>query len=184
MASSYIINNKVANVGAIAEFSQGARTFVPAFNTCPVANTQDNFGRYSGPGALNTLTAPGCYSAQPIILNENSLRPVLASNPLYKNVQAGLGGNGADTLFGMGLPGRGRPYSQMVNIAASNAAEKCLIPKELQGKFDYPGYANVGKDLPCFNPDYYSSYVGSRNSDIINSNATMYGTKTNNFMTY
>jgi hypothetical protein len=107
----YLNQNKLGGVGSIAEFTQGTRTFVNSLNVCPVATAFDQFGRPSGYGALNTLTAPGCYSPIQIIQNENSLRPQLASNPLYKNIQSGLGGNGADTLFGMRNPGRGYGFA-------------------------------------------------------------------------
>lgn len=172
--ASYLINNKVGGVGAIAQFSIGARTFVPNFNSCPIHTTTDHYGRFAPSDSLNTYgygSAPGCFSPQPIILNENSLRPVLSSNPLYKNIQAGLGGNGADTLFGAAVPGRANSIGQVAAIAAYNSEPQCFL-----GKQHYKNYEpvldasnNPLHGMGCFRQsgDVYNSFAGTRLSDII-----------------
>jgi hypothetical protein len=147
--SSFLNQNKIGGVGSIAEFSQGARTFVNSLNVCPVATAFDQFGRPSGYGALNTLTAPGCYSSIQIIQNENSLRPQLSSNPLYKNIQSGLGGNGADTLFGMRNPGRGYGFALQYPVQFFNNSDGCQdnpkvygLSSKVQGQCNNPVYDN------------------------------------------
>jgi hypothetical protein len=171
--ASYLIPNKIGGVNAIAQFSVGARMFVPNFNSCPIHTTTDHYGRFAPAGSLNTLgygSAPGCFSSQPIILNENSLRPVLSSNPLYKNIQAGIGGNGADTLFGAAVPGRANSIGQVATMAANNLKPKCIL-----GKQHYKNYIpafdpsqNPLDNMPCFqNGDVYNSFVGTRLSDMI-----------------
>ena len=162
--SQFIINNQLGNLGGVAQFSQGARTFVQQFNVCParVASTQD--GRLASAGSVNALTAPGCFSPMPIIQNENSLRPVLASNPMYKNVQMGFGG-GLGTMFGAKLPGPAN-YLDMgydVNVRMGNPAPKC----DANAKYyeDY-NYDSIGDSQDCSNDNQISLY-GLRHSDTI-----------------
>jgi len=162
-----LINNLIGGVDSIANFSQAARTFVPSFNVCPKRPAFDQYGRPSGYGALNTLSAPGCFSIEETILNENSLRPPLSSNPLYKNIQSGVGGHGADTLFGMGLPGRGYAYGQNFNFNVNNAG-KCIVQPNLQGAYDFPA-SMMQSDAACYNDvDLLPSVMGGgRTSDMI-----------------
>jgi hypothetical protein len=162
-----LINNVLGGVDSIANFSQAARTFVPSFNVCPQHPAYDQYGRPSGYGALNTLSAPGCFSIEETILNENSLRPPLSSNPLYKNIQAGVGGNGADTMFGMGLPGRAYSYGQNFNFNINNAS-KCIVPQYLQGAYNFPENM-LGDSGSCYQDvDMLPGAVASgRTSDMI-----------------
>ena len=167
--SSYLSTNQLSGVGSIAEFSQGARTFVPSFNVCPIASAVDQFGRPSGYGALNTITAPGCYSPNETIDNENSLRPVLSSNPLYKNIQTGFSGNGGDTLFGARLPGRGFTFQAQYPVTVANQA-KCQVPERALGFWQYPSeyvtgpYAQSGCN-PGDSIDTIPSFVGGTRSN-------------------
>ena len=162
-----LINNVLGGVDSIANFSQATRTFVPSFNVCPTHPAYDQFGRPSGYGALNTLSAPGCFSIEETILNENSLRPPLSSNPLYKNIQAGVGGNGADTMFGMSVPGRAYAYGQNFNFNINNAS-KCVVPQNMQGAYNFPADM-LGNGGNCYNEvDALPGIMaGSRNSDMI-----------------
>jgi len=113
---------------------------------------------------LNVLTNPGCTDAQEIMLNENSLRPVLASNPLYKNIQAGIGGNGASTLFGAKLPGLGWSNRQTFNMKLNNSAHCSQNPSHI-GFYNYPaGYLNNSQ---CSDLDQLPSFQGSRNTDML-----------------
>ena len=160
--SSNLINSKRGGVGGIAQFSQGARTFVKEFNVCParVATTQD--GRLASAGSVNALTAPGCFSPLPIIQNENSLRPVLASNPQYKNTQLGVGG-GASTLFGMKVPGQANVLNMTYDMAVQmgNPAPKCDVNAKYYQDYRYDPMFD-GKD--CVNDRMVPSYT-QRNSD-------------------
>jgi hypothetical protein len=172
--ASYLINNKIGGVNAIAQFSVGARMFVPNFNSCPIHTTTDHYGRFAPASSLNTYgygSAPGCFSSQPIILNENSLRPVLSSNPLYKNIQAGLGGNGADTLFGAAVPGRANSIGQVAVNVSNNLDQRCFLGKQHSKNYiPVVDAANNPVDgMGCFGQsgDVYNSFVGSRFSDII-----------------
>jgi len=162
-----LINNVLGGVDSIANFSQAARTFVPSFNVCPKHPAVDQYGRPSGYGAINSLSAPGCFSIEETILNENSLRPPLSSNPLYKNIQAGVGGNGADTMFGMGLPGRAYAYGQNFNFNINNAS-KCIVNPRLQGAYNFPE-SMMGESGQCYNSvDSLPGVMGSnRTSDMI-----------------
>lgn len=135
--SSFLTTNRLSGTNSIAEFTAGTRIFVPSFNVCPVATAFDQFGRASGYGALNTLSAPGCYSPEETIQNENSLRPVLSSNPLYKNIQSGVGGNGASTLFGQALPGLSWNQKRNYPITVSNAAN-CQVGDNQVAYWNYP----------------------------------------------
>jgi len=165
--SQYIINNKNSAADSIAQFSQAARTFVPAYNVCPVANNTDNMGRLGGYGSLNTLTAAGCWSPLEIIMNENSLRPVLSSNPLYKNIQYGVGSNSVDTLYGASLPGRGYAYSQNYDLSIDNRANQQLPSSAAQYYQFGPKYTaaagsgNVNADMTA------SIMGGQRTSDVM-----------------
>lgn len=167
--SSFLSTNQLSGVNSIAEFSAGARIFVPSFNVCPVATAFDQFGRPSGYGALNTISAPGCYSPAETIDNENSLRPVLASNPLYKNIQTGISGNGADTLFGQRLPGRGYTFSIQMPQRVANQA-KCQVQQQAIPFWQYPDNFVIGSeaDASC-NPgeatDAVTSFVGGTRSN-------------------
>ncbi len=162
--SSFMINSKRANVDGIAQFSQGARTFVQQFNVCParVASTQD--GRMASVGSVNALTAPGCFSPLPIIQNENSLRPVLASNPQFKNVQLGVGG-GASTMFGAKLPGQanylGLGYDFAVQLG--NPSPKCDSALKYYNNYNYD---SVYDQKDCVNDRMVPQYT-QRNSDTI-----------------
>jgi hypothetical protein len=160
--SSYLINNKNGGVDGIAQFSQGARTFVQQFNVCParVASTQD--GRMASAGSVNSLTAPGCFSSMPIIQNENSLRPVLASNPMYKNIQIGVGG-GQSTLFGAKLPGQAKVLDMTYNVPVrmGNPAPKCDPNMKYYQTYDYESYYD---NLDCANNNQVATYA-LRNSD-------------------
>ena len=165
-----LINNVLGGVDSIANFSVAARTFVPALNVCPKATAFDQYGRPSGFGGLNTLTAPGCYSPEETILNENSLRPPLSSNPLYKNIQAGIGGYGVDTMYGLGLPGRGYAYAQQFNFDVNNSAA-CMIDPSLIPYYQFTPEQRANLMQSC-NPnasvDLLGSVIGgSRNSDVI-----------------
>jgi hypothetical protein len=164
MTSQYLINNQLGNVNGVAQFSQGARTFVPQFNVCParVATTQD--GRLASAGSVNALTAPGCFSPLPIIQNENSLRPVLASNPMYKNIQMGVGG-GIGTMFGAKLPGPANYLDLGYNIGVrmGNPAKKC--DPNMQFYEDY-NYDNSYDNMSCSSDNSVPLY-GLRNSDTI-----------------
>jgi hypothetical protein len=162
--SQFIINNQLGNVGGLAQFSQGARTFVQQFNVCParVATTQD--GRLASAGSVNALTAPGCFSPMPIIQNENSLRPVLASNPMYKNIQMGVGG-GASTLFGAKLPGPAN-YLDLgydIGVRMGNPAPKCDPNMKYYQSYNYD---SAYDGLDCSNDNQVPLY-GLRNSDTI-----------------
>jgi hypothetical protein len=173
--SSNLINSKRGGVGGIAQFSQGARTFVREFNVCParVATTQD--GRLASAGSVNSLTAPGCFSPLPIIQNENSLRPVLASNPQFKNVQLGVGG-GASTLFGLKVPGQANTLDMTYDMAVQmgNPSKKCDPMAKYYSEYPYdPSFD--GKD--CVNDRMVPAYT-QRNSDTLAPSIL----KANNFM--
>jgi hypothetical protein len=123
MSLSGNLNNfKLGGVGSVAEFSQGSRTFVPAFNNCIKANSVDQFGRPAGFGSLDTVSQGGCYSPLTIMENENSLRSVLSSNPLYRNIQSGIGNGGASTLFGGRVPGLAYNNRGVFNLNVDNSA--------------------------------------------------------------
>jgi hypothetical protein len=170
--SGYLTTNRLSGAGSIAQFSHGVRTFVPPANTCGImASTNDQFNRQAGYGSLNVLTNPGCTDPQEIMLNENSLRPVLASNPLYKNIQAGIGGNGASTLFGQKLPGLGWNNRQTYQLNVNNSAH-CASNPNHAGFYNYPaGYVN---DSKCSNLDMIPSFVGSRHTDMISNQLRSY----------
>jgi len=162
-----LINNLLGGVDSIANFSVAARTFVPSFNVCPKRPAVDQFGRPSGYGALDTLSAPGCYSIEETILNENSLRPPLSSNPLYKNIQAGIGGNGADTMFGLGLPGRAYTYGQNFNFNVNNGA-KCIVPSQFQNAYNFTPEM-LAQSGQCYqDSDMLPGVIGAnRTSDVV-----------------
>ena len=121
--SAFLNSNKIGGVGSISEFSAGTRIFVPSLGVCGIkALSQDQFGRFAGAGSLNTLTNPGCNSPLAIMLNENSLRPVLSSNPLYVNIQSGIGNGGIDTMFGARNPGRAWTNRQVFGLNIDNSA--------------------------------------------------------------
>ncbi len=155
-------NQTISGVDSISNFSQAARTFVSQFNVCPARPAFDQFGRPSGYGALNTLNAPGCFSPMETILNENSLRPVLASQPLYKNVQSGVGIGSADTLFGMRTPGRGNAFQQVFTMQAGNPSAKCITSNPGAYMFPPEYAASKYNDLPCNNQNFdaLASFVG------------------------
>lgn len=166
--SSFLSTNNLSGVGSIAEFTQGTRTFVPMFNVCPVATAFDQFGRAGGYGSLNVLNAPGCYSPSETIENENSLRPVLSSNPLYKNIQSGVGGNGASTLFGQSLPGLAWQQKRDYPITVSNAAACQVSPNQVK-YWQYPSsYTNPNaKCDPDGNLNGIGAFVGGgKQSDL------------------
>ena len=121
--SAFLNSNKIGGVSSISEFSAGTRIFVPSLGVCGIkALSQDQFGRFAGAGSLNTLTNPGCNSPLAIMLNENSLRPVLSSNPLYVNIQSGIGNGGIDTMFGARNPGRAWTNRQVFGLNIDNSA--------------------------------------------------------------
>ena len=167
--SSFLSTNNLSGVNSIAEFTQGTRTFVPSFNVCPVATAFDQFGRAGGYGSLNTLSAPGCYSPAETIENENSLRPVLASNPLYKNIQSGVGGNGASTLFGQSLPGLAWNQKRNYPITVSNAAS-CQVGQNQISYWNYPQSYKSSK-LSCDANGNLNGvtgfYGGGKQSDVL-----------------
>ena len=132
--SGNLNNFKLGGVGSIAEFSQGSRTFVPAFNNCIKANSVDQFGRPAGSGSLDTVSQGGCYSASTIMENENSLRSVLSSNPLYRNIQSGIGSGGGSTLFGGRVPGLAYNNRGVFNLIADNSAA-CQTSKTSDYKY-------------------------------------------------
>jgi hypothetical protein len=156
--SSFLLQNKI-NAGSVSEFSQGVRTFVPSLNVCPVANSVDQFGRPGGYGSLNTLSAPGCYSIQQTINTENSLRPVISSHPLYKNIQAGIAG-GVDTLYGMNNPGRGNMFNTYQFAMQEPGHPSCLTAVQNNlGAFGLPQAQCKGMLSDDY--DMVSSIVGS-----------------------
>lgn len=158
--AGHLATNKLSGVNSISEFSAGTRVFVPSFNVCPIATAYDQFGRASGYGALNTLTAPGCFSSLETIMNENSLRPVLASNPLYKNIQSGIGGNSGSTLFGAKLPGLAYTYKREYPLKINNA-EKCMLGQDLHGIYDLPLQYKQATASCQLNPQNLAGYHGS-----------------------
>ena len=163
-------NQTISGVDSISNFSQAARTFVSQFNVCPARPAFDQFGRPSGYGALNTLNAPGCFSPMETILNENSLRPVLASQPLYKNIQSGVGIGAADTLFGQRTPGRGNAFSQVFAMQAGNPSAKCITSNPDAYQFPASYASSQYNNLPCTNQNFdaLASFVGgSSQNDVI-----------------
>jgi hypothetical protein len=164
IVSGNLLQNKLAGVDSIANFSQAARTFAPTMNNCFPANAVDQYGRPAGYGSLYTFKA-GCNSIQETILNENSLRPPLSSNPQYKNIQSGIGGNGADTLFGLGLPGRGYAYAQTYNLNMPNAAS-CMTTDPNAYQFS-PAQMKYSGPCALQNELMIPAKGGNRTSDMI-----------------
>jgi hypothetical protein len=164
-----INSQKLSSIGSLAQFSIGVRDFLPSANNCIVANITDQYGRFSGPGALNTVTQPGCWSPQVLILNENALRPALASNPLYRNIAADIGFGGSSTMFGLKNPA---PFMDSVNFKPNYSTDpECAYGANVRQFYDL-GYARDSKK--CMNPSVLNSFVGdsltARTSDAIGYN--------------
>ena len=96
IVSGQLLQQKIS-AGAVSEFGQSLRTFIPNFQICPSRNSFDNYGREAPPDSINTQTCPGAYPSSLRIEVENSLRPFVS--PTYWNLPVGISGN-ADTLFG------------------------------------------------------------------------------------
>ena len=94
--SGQLLQTKISS-GAVAEFGQSLRTFIPQFQSCPARAGFDTYGREAPPDSIDTQSCPGAYPSSLRIEVENSLRPFVS--PTYWNLPIGISGN-ADTLFG------------------------------------------------------------------------------------
>ena len=164
---SQLKSTKLAGAGQIPGGSVGIRDFLPVANNCILANMTDQYGRFSGPGALNTVTQPGCWSPQVLMLNENALRPALSSNPLYANIASDIGFGGATTMYDLAYS-----YQDDVNFQFDmNNDPKCSLGPDWSKYYKSPpGY--VKNNRPCTNPavlDQIPSIIsGSAINNVIN----------------
>ena len=149
--ASNLITSKIGGVNSVAAYSQAARSFVPDLTMNMPANDVDQFGRFGGIGSLSTLTVG--HSSEQIIFNENSLRPVLASNPLYKNIQSGIGG-GADTLFGLKYPNRNVFYGNEVGLKVGQPKWECSKAVAMN-----PTVYGLKQDQVCTPVQQYNDYA-------------------------